>query len=154
MALEEGGDGLQQRNYLACTTLPTVYYLFSFVYLVLFALWVRVLYANMAYASRIHYLMLVVVFLTALNMFCEGEDKTSVMRTAIFVQMFLSLDILSIVVAGVEGLAVVFYVYAARKFIPQPQEHCLVDEEVEAAAREELALCLSGEGMETILVLP
>ncbi|RAL54562.1 hypothetical protein DM860_001690 [Cuscuta australis] len=89
MALEEGGDGLQQHNYLACTTsfpwrrAATVYYLFSFVYLVLFALWVRVLYANMAYASRIHYLMLVVVFLTALNMFCEGEDKTSVMRTGL-----------------------------------------------------------------------
>lgn len=286
--LEDGGD--KQRNYLACTTLPMVYYLFSLVYLVLVGVWVRVLYPNMAYASRVHYVMLAVVLLTALNMFFEGQDKWRIMRTgsgdawelwfytfsllkglslytlmlliasgwkflkpcllkrekivlvaviglqcagnaalvvghkragyygfdilgellvsafnmlstlaaivsikwsinfllashthrrdsfvlknlkffrdymsmsvnflflsqtaAFFLELLLSLDKLWIVIASVEGLTVLFYVYTARNFIPQPQELHLLDEEAEAAAREELALCLSVKGIETTL---
>ncbi|VFQ70811.1 unnamed protein product [Cuscuta campestris] len=281
-------DEDDKRNYLTCTTLPLVYYLFSLVYLVLVAVWVRVLSVHRAYASGVHYFMLAVVLLSALNMFCQGQDEWRIMRTgsgdawelwfytfsllkglsfytlvlliasgwkflkpyllkrekivliavmglqcagnaalvlahkrvgsydfdilwealvgtfnlisalaallsikwsinfllaphphrrdsfvlknlkffrdymsfsadflltgrsgAVLLEILLPRDKLWIAVAGVEGLSVGFYVYTARSFIPQPQEPHCVDEEVEAAARDELlALCLSVKGIE------
>lgn len=71
------------RDYLPAgrTILPRVYFLFSLLYFALAALWIAVLYRKRLTTFRIHYFMLAVVILKALNLLCEAEDKSYIKRT-------------------------------------------------------------------------
>ncbi|KAJ9148153.1 hypothetical protein P3X46_030237 [Hevea brasiliensis] len=71
------------RDYLSAgkTILPRVYFLFSLIYFVLAGLWIHVLYKKRLTIFRIHFFMLAVVVLKALNLLCEAEDKSYIKRT-------------------------------------------------------------------------
>ncbi|CAI9086939.1 OLC1v1020877C1 [Oldenlandia corymbosa var. corymbosa] len=81
-------------------SLPTIYFLFFLVYLVLGAVWIYTLYANRLTVYRIHFFMLTVVILKALNLICESEDKSYIERTG-----------------TAHGWDVVFYVFSFLKGI-------------------------------------
>ncbi|KAK6948011.1 Transmembrane protein GPR107/GPR108-like [Dillenia turbinata] len=72
-----------RRDYLSAgkTVLPRVYYLFSVIYFVLAGVWIHLLYKKRLTVYAIHFFMLVVVILKALNLLCEAEDKSYVKRT-------------------------------------------------------------------------
>ncbi|XP_058104971.1 protein CANDIDATE G-PROTEIN COUPLED RECEPTOR 7 [Magnolia sinica] len=72
-----------RRDYLSAgsTILPKVYFLFFVVYSSLAALWVFVLYKKRLTVFRIHFFMLAVLILKALNLVCEAEDKSYIKRT-------------------------------------------------------------------------
>lgn len=72
-----------RRDYLSvgAAVLPVVFFIFFLVYTVLAGVWVFVLYKKRATAFRIHYFMLAVVVLKALNLLCEAEDKSYIKRT-------------------------------------------------------------------------
>ncbi|CDP05000.1 unnamed protein product [Coffea canephora] len=63
------------------TCLPLVYFLFFLAYLAMAAVWVYTLYNNRLTAYKIHFFMLSVVILKALNLLCETEDKSYIKRT-------------------------------------------------------------------------
>ncbi|XAR70102.1 hypothetical protein NMG60_11026857 [Bertholletia excelsa] len=71
------------RDYLSAgrTVLPRVYFLLSVVYFVLAGVWIYVLHKKRLTAFQIHFFMLAVVILKALNLLCEAEDKSYVKRT-------------------------------------------------------------------------
>lgn len=71
------------RDYLSAgsTVLPRVYFLFFLAYAALGGLWIFVLYKKRLTAYRIHFFMLAVVVLKALNLLCEAEDKSYIKRT-------------------------------------------------------------------------
>lgn len=71
------------RDYLSAgkTVLPRVYFLFSLSYFGLAGLWIYVLYKKRLTVFRIHFFMLAVVILKALNLLCEAEDKSYIKRT-------------------------------------------------------------------------
>ncbi|XP_044487032.1 protein CANDIDATE G-PROTEIN COUPLED RECEPTOR 7-like [Mangifera indica] len=71
------------RDYLSAgeTVLPRVYFLFSLIYFVLAGLWIHVLYKKRQTVFRIHFFMLAVVIMKALNLLCEAEDKSYIKRT-------------------------------------------------------------------------
>ncbi|XP_044477317.1 protein CANDIDATE G-PROTEIN COUPLED RECEPTOR 7-like [Mangifera indica] len=71
------------RDYLSAgkTVLPRVYFLFSLIYFVLAGLWIHVLYKKRSTVFRIHFFMLAVVVMKALNLLCEAEDKSYIKRT-------------------------------------------------------------------------
>ncbi|KAF5734950.1 Lung seven transmembrane receptor family protein [Tripterygium wilfordii] len=77
----EGKNG--RRDYLSAgkTVLPRVYFLLSLVYCGLAGLWIYVLYKKRLTVFRIHFFMLAVVLLKALNLICEAEDKSYIKRT-------------------------------------------------------------------------
>ncbi|XP_020595146.1 protein GPR107-like [Phalaenopsis equestris] len=77
----EPGSG--RRVYLSAGSaiLPFVYFLFFLVYGSLATLWASVLFRKRLTACRIHYFMLAVVILKALNLICEAEDKSYIERT-------------------------------------------------------------------------
>ncbi|EPS70872.1 seven transmembrane receptor [Genlisea aurea] len=77
------GSGSDRRDYLSAgkTVLPRVYFLLSMVYFALGFTWISVLYKKRATVFRIHFFMLAVVFLKALNLLCEAEDKSYIKRT-------------------------------------------------------------------------
>ncbi|GER39570.1 lung seven transmembrane receptor family protein [Striga asiatica] len=79
--LEDGRSN--HRDYLSAgkTVLPRVYFLFSIIYFVLAATWIAVLYKKMLTVFGIHFFMLAVVLLKALNLLCEAEDKSYIKRT-------------------------------------------------------------------------
>jgi G protein-coupled receptor 107 len=68
----------ENRDYLSAgkTILPRVFYLFSLIYFVLAGIWIYVLYKKRLTVFRIHFFMLSVVILKALNLLCEAEDKS------------------------------------------------------------------------------
>ncbi|KAF3434182.1 hypothetical protein FNV43_RR25285 [Rhamnella rubrinervis] len=72
-----------RRDYLSIgkTVLPRVYFLFSLVYFALAGLWIHVLYKKRLTVFGIHFFMLAVVILKALNLLCEAEDKSYIKRT-------------------------------------------------------------------------
>lgn len=72
-----------RRDYLSAgkTNLPRIYFLFSVIYFVLLAVWIYVLYKKRLTAFGIHFFMLAVVILKALNLLCEAEDKSYIKRT-------------------------------------------------------------------------
>ncbi|RWR88912.1 protein GPR107-like protein [Cinnamomum micranthum f. kanehirae] len=72
-----------RRDYLSAgsTVLPRVYFLFFLAYASLAALWIQVLYKKRLTAFRIHFFMLAVLVLKALNLLCEAEDKSFIKRT-------------------------------------------------------------------------
>lgn len=78
----EGKSG-DKRDYLPAgkTILPRVYFIFSLVYFGLAGVWIHVLYKKRLTAFRIHFFMLLVVILKALNLLCEAEDKSFIKRT-------------------------------------------------------------------------
>ncbi|XP_027101548.2 protein CANDIDATE G-PROTEIN COUPLED RECEPTOR 7-like [Coffea arabica] len=80
--LQPGPDS-NRRDYLSAgkTPLPTIYFLFSLVYFALAALWIHVLYKKRLTVFAIHFFMLAVVILKALNLLCEAEDKSYINRT-------------------------------------------------------------------------
>ncbi|KAI4332292.1 hypothetical protein L6164_017214 [Bauhinia variegata] len=71
------------RDYLPTgkTILPRVYFLFSVIYFCLAALWIHILYKKRLTVFHIHFFMLAVVILKALNLLCEAEDKSYIKRT-------------------------------------------------------------------------
>lgn len=78
----EGGKS-NRRDYLSAgkTVLPRVYFLLAVIYSVMAALWINVLYKKRLTVYGIHFFMLGVVLLKALNLLCEAEDKSYIKRT-------------------------------------------------------------------------
>jgi hypothetical protein len=72
-----------QRVYLSAgkTSLPTIFCLFFIVYLSLSVIWVYTLYNRRLSTFRIHFFMLAVLILKALNLICEAEDKSYIKKT-------------------------------------------------------------------------
>lgn len=71
------------RDYLSAgkTILPRVYFLLSLIYFILAASWIYVLYKKRLTVYGIHFFMLAVLILKALNLLCEAEDKSYIKRT-------------------------------------------------------------------------
>ncbi|KAI3804503.1 hypothetical protein L1987_26096 [Smallanthus sonchifolius] len=71
------------RDYLSAgiTILPRVYFLFFLVYFILASAWIYLLYKKRLTVFAIHFFMLAVVILKALNLLCEAEDKSYIKRT-------------------------------------------------------------------------
>ncbi|CAO2819348.1 unnamed protein product [Amaranthus hypochondriacus] len=71
------------KDYLSAgrTILPKIYFFFSVIYFGLAILWVYVLYKKRLTVFRIHFFMLAVVIMKALNLLCEAEDKSFIKRT-------------------------------------------------------------------------
>ncbi|XP_038977735.1 protein CANDIDATE G-PROTEIN COUPLED RECEPTOR 7-like [Phoenix dactylifera] len=71
------------RAYLSAgaASLPLIYFLLFLAYAALAAAWVAVLLRKRSAVFRIHYFMLAVVVLKALNLLCEAEDKSYIERT-------------------------------------------------------------------------
>ncbi|KAK8690848.1 hypothetical protein V6N13_074374 [Hibiscus sabdariffa] len=77
-------DGKEKhRDYLSAgrTILPRVYFLFALVYFTLAGIWVYVLYIKRDTVFGIHFFMLAVVILKAINLLCEAEDMSYTKRT-------------------------------------------------------------------------
>ncbi|PKA59988.1 hypothetical protein AXF42_Ash009672 [Apostasia shenzhenica] len=72
-----------RRVYLSVgsAVLPFLYFVFFLAYCGLAVLWISVLVRKRKTAFRIHYFMLAVVILKALNLICEAEDKSYIERT-------------------------------------------------------------------------
>lgn len=72
-----------RRVYLSAgsASLPYIFFLFFLAYGVLAVLWILLLFRKRQTAFRIHYFMLAVVILKALNLLCEAEDKSYIERT-------------------------------------------------------------------------
>ncbi|XP_077245591.1 protein CANDIDATE G-PROTEIN COUPLED RECEPTOR 7-like [Tasmannia lanceolata] len=72
-----------RRDYLSAgkTILPRVYFLFFLIYSSLAGLWIYLLNKNRLTVFRIHFFMLAVLLLKALNLICEAEDKSYIKRT-------------------------------------------------------------------------
>lgn len=79
--LEDGKSN--RRDYLSAgkTVLPRVYFLLAVIYSVMAVLWINVLYKKRLTVHGIHFFMLAVVLLKALNLLCEAEDKSYIKRT-------------------------------------------------------------------------
>lgn len=82
------------------TSLPLIYFLFSSIYLALTVFWAYVLIRDRLSAYGIHYFMLSVLILKALNLICEAEDKSYIRRTG-----------------SAHGWDVLFYVFSFLKGI-------------------------------------
>ncbi|KAF6143741.1 hypothetical protein GIB67_041245 [Kingdonia uniflora] len=78
----DGKNG-NRRDYLSAgkTVLPRVYFMFFMCYFVMGCVWVYVLYKKRLTVFTIHFFMLAVVILKALNLLCEAEDKSYIKRT-------------------------------------------------------------------------
>ncbi|KAJ6836848.1 uncharacterized protein M6B38_324535 [Iris pallida] len=76
-------DGSGRRVYLSVgeAVLPLVYFLLFLAYCALGGVWVSVLLRKRRTTFGIHYFMLAVVVLKALNLVCEAEDKSYIERT-------------------------------------------------------------------------
>ncbi|EHA8586636.1 protein GPR107-like [Cocos nucifera] len=72
-----------RRAYLSvgAAALPVIYFLLFLAYAALAVAWVAVLLRKRCAVFRIHYFMLAVVVLKALNLLCEAEDKSYIERT-------------------------------------------------------------------------
>lgn len=72
-----------RRDYLSAgrTLLPRVYFLFSLIYFCMTLFWICVLYKKRLTVFKIHFFMLAVVLLKAVNLLCEAEDKSYIKRT-------------------------------------------------------------------------
>lgn len=77
-------EGNQNRHdYLSAneTILPKLYFLLSLVYFTLAGIWIYVLYKKRLTVFRIHFLMLTVVVLKALNLVSKAEDMLYIQQT-------------------------------------------------------------------------
>lgn len=72
-----------RRDYLSAgkSSLPSIYFLFFLIYVSLSGIWVYTLHRRKAAAYRIHFFMLAVLLLKALNLLCETEDKSYIKRS-------------------------------------------------------------------------
>lgn len=72
-----------RRDYLSAgkSSLPSIYFLFFLIYVSLSGIWVYTLHRRKAAAFRIHFFMLAVLLLKALNLLCETEDKSYIKRS-------------------------------------------------------------------------
>ncbi|KAK9059625.1 hypothetical protein SSX86_020329 [Deinandra increscens subsp. villosa] len=72
-----------RRDYLSAgkTNLPSIYFLFFLIYVSLSATWIYTLHIRKSSAFRIHFFMLAVLLLKALNLLCETEDKSYIKRS-------------------------------------------------------------------------
>lgn len=73
----------RDRDYLSAgkTNLPWIFFLFFLTYSCLAGVWIYVLYNKRLSVFRIHFFMLAVLILKALNLLCETEDKSYIKRT-------------------------------------------------------------------------
>lgn len=71
------------RDYLSAgqTNLPTLFFLFSLLYLAFLALWLRLCLLNRRSLHRIHLLMAALLLMKALNLLCAAEDKHLIKTT-------------------------------------------------------------------------
>ncbi|XP_021757764.1 protein GPR107-like [Chenopodium quinoa] len=71
------------RDYLSAgrTLLPRIYFFFSIIYFGMAVFWIYVLYRKRLTVFGIHFFMLGVVIMKALNLLCEAEDKSYIKRT-------------------------------------------------------------------------
>uniref|UniRef100_A0A5B7BKF9 Protein GPR107-like n=1 Tax=Davidia involucrata TaxID=16924 RepID=A0A5B7BKF9_DAVIN len=71
------------RDYLSAgkTVLPSIYFMFFLIYSSLAGIWIYILYNKRLSVFHIHFFMLAVVVLKALNLLCETEDKSYIKRT-------------------------------------------------------------------------
>ncbi|KAK9122281.1 hypothetical protein Syun_019898 [Stephania yunnanensis] len=76
-------DNSDIRDYLSVgkTVLPRVYYFFSIIYFSISGAWIYVLIRKRMTVYRIHFFMLAVLIMKALNLLCEAEDKSYIKRT-------------------------------------------------------------------------
>jgi hypothetical protein len=72
-----------ERSYLSAgaTALPTIFGFFGVAYAALAAGWIAILLRKRAAVFRIHYFMLAVLVLKAVNLLAEAEDKSYIERT-------------------------------------------------------------------------
>lgn len=72
-----------RRDYLSAgkTNLPSIYFMFFLIYVSISGLWIYTIYNRKLSVFRIHYFMLAVLLLKALNLLCETEDKSYIKRT-------------------------------------------------------------------------
>lgn len=72
-----------QKVYLSAgkTSLPSIYFVFFLLYISLAGFWIYTIYSKILSVFRIHFFMLAVVVLKALNLLCETEDKSYIKRT-------------------------------------------------------------------------
>lgn len=72
-----------RRDYLSAgkTSLPTIYFLFFLIYVSLSGIWIYTLHRRKSSVFRIHFFMLAVLLLKALNLLCETEDKSYIKRS-------------------------------------------------------------------------
>ncbi|KAF3620798.1 hypothetical protein FXO38_20614 [Capsicum annuum] len=63
------------------TALPVIYLLFFIVYVLLGAVWIYTLYRKRLTVYKVHFFMLAVLILKALDLLCEAEDKSYIKRT-------------------------------------------------------------------------
>lgn len=77
----DGRNG--RRDYLSAgkTNLPWIFFLFFLIYSCLAGVWIYVLHNKRLSVFRIHFFMLAVLILKALNLLCETEDKSYIKRT-------------------------------------------------------------------------
>ncbi|XP_047307196.1 protein CANDIDATE G-PROTEIN COUPLED RECEPTOR 7 [Impatiens glandulifera] len=77
----EGKNG--GRDYLSAgrTILPKIYFILSIMYFCFTCIWIYVVYQKLLTVFRIHFFMLAVVILKALNLLCEAEDKSYIKKT-------------------------------------------------------------------------
>ncbi|GMY19984.1 protein CANDIDATE G-PROTEIN COUPLED RECEPTOR 7-like [Fagus crenata] len=96
----------RRRDYLSVgkTVLPRVYFLFSLTYFVLAELWIAVLYKKRLTVFGIHFFMLAVLILKALNLLCQAEDKSFIKRTGfahgwdVLFYIFSFLEVIKVIV--------------------------------------------------------
>ncbi|XP_028122551.1 uncharacterized protein LOC114319696 isoform X1 [Camellia sinensis] len=66
-----------RRDYLSGgkTNLPLIYFFFFLIYTSMAGIWTYTLYTKRLSADRIHFFMLCVLILKALNLLCETEES-------------------------------------------------------------------------------
>ncbi|KAF8412067.1 hypothetical protein HHK36_000020 [Tetracentron sinense] len=81
--LDGKSSSSSRRDYLSAgkTLLPRVYFLFFLIYFTMAGLWIYLLHKQRLTVFRIHFFMLAVLVLKALNLLCEAEDKSYIKRT-------------------------------------------------------------------------
>ncbi|XP_059628958.1 protein CANDIDATE G-PROTEIN COUPLED RECEPTOR 7-like [Cornus florida] len=72
-----------RRDYLSAgkTNLPWIYFMFFLIYATVACIWIYILYNKLLSVFRIHFFMLAVIALKALNLICEAEDKSYIKKT-------------------------------------------------------------------------
>ncbi|GAB4858601.1 hypothetical protein Ancab_010075 [Ancistrocladus abbreviatus] len=77
------GKNSQTRDYLSAgkTNLPQIYFTFALIYSALAGFWIYMICTKRLSIYQIHFFMLMVLALKALNLLCEAEDKSYIKRT-------------------------------------------------------------------------
>ncbi|ERN19732.1 protein GPR107 [Amborella trichopoda] len=81
VAYNLGKDGKKEYLSQGQGQLPTLYFIFSVVYFLLFLLWVSLCVMKWTWVTKIHYLMGLLVVVKSLNLLCEAMDKSRIQRT-------------------------------------------------------------------------